>query len=277
MTIVSVRKAAKAHAKIPQLQKLLAPLGGVDFFFCPGEKVAILADWGLPLSPAAGVNADPSLVYALKELALENGAVQVDILLRPAPGFDFAFTLNSSGYHKLASEKVQLKDLSQEPALSRPCPLALAGKQIRLYQALLSADLVISLCKFKTGDGLLFGSALNNMTLVSPDLCQQPAEHKSRALVDAWSTLSADLYLADGMRGSTGYQPQAADFLLAASDPLALDTVLCAVAGIEPSSIEYLCLGAQYGLGHSHPGEIVLSGDHLSQIIDGKEIQQQQP
>ncbi|MEG1997103.1 MAG: hypothetical protein RR051_01530, partial [Clostridiales bacterium] len=88
------------------------------------------------------------------------------------------------------------------------------------------------------------------------------------ALVDAWSIVCPDLFIVDGLRGSTGYQPQKEDCLLAATDPLALDTVLAVLSGINPGGVEYLCLGTQYALGHSHPGEIIISGDDLKELIN---------
>ncbi|MEG1660952.1 MAG: DUF362 domain-containing protein [Clostridiales bacterium] len=269
MTVVSVRKAAKADAKRPQLQQLLAPFGGEEFLFCPGETVAIVADCTLPLGVAAGVNVNPALIYGLKELALSRDVAQVDVLFQLQEKFDFEQALTISGYGKLRGQGLELVDLRREQALPRVSPLGLATDQLAIYQRLLKADVVISVSKFKADQGLLFGGAIANFAAFSPDFqAKLTPELRNRALVDAWSIVCPDLFIVDGLRGSTGYQPQKEDCLLAATDPLALDTVLAVLSGINPGGVEYLCLGTQYALGHSHPGEIIISGDDLKELIN---------
>ena len=270
MTVISVKKASKAHAKIPQINKLLAPLGGNDFFFCEGETIAILADCSLPLSAQAGVNCDPSLIYAVTELALVADVAEIKILLSPAEGFSFKQVLTMSGYDKLVRDGVKIVDLHSETALSRDSVAGLACEQIDIYESLLSADLVINMTKFKADDGLLFGGAIANLQNASPDMETRFSNHKNRALIDIMSVMTPDLTIIDCLKGSAGYQQQALDALIAGRDPVALDTTLAALAGLDASQIDYLCLATQYAMGHSNPGEIVISGDDLAQIMGAK-------
>ncbi|MCR4963396.1 MAG: DUF362 domain-containing protein [Firmicutes bacterium] len=263
MSIVSLRHALRTQDKIAQISRLLAPLGGVEAYFAPGESVAILADGGLPLSAATGVNAHPAWLYALKEIALSQGVKEVNILLHPAPGFDFAQTLQRSGYGDLAGEKTNLINLTRQPQLDRPAPLDLNRSAYPLYKPLLEADALISLSKFKCDKDLLFGSAVIHLTAGTAEEHDPAAPPDGRTLTDVAALLPADLHIVDGLRGSAGYQPQDKDFLAAATDPWALDTVLTAIAGIPAAQVSYLCLGSQYGLGSIHPADIVVVGDGL--------------
>ena len=57
------------------------------------------------------------------------------------------------------------------------------------------------------------------------------------------------------------------DCIIAGSDAVALDTVLCAIAGIDAKTVESLVLAAQYGEGVNNPGDIAMFGDDLRDII----------
>ena len=48
---------------------------------------------------------------------------------------------------------------------------------------------------------------------------------------------------------------------------MALDTVLCAIAGIDAKTVESLVLAAQYGEGVNNPGDIAMFGDDLRDIL----------
>ncbi len=263
MSIVSLRHGLRTQDKITQITRLLAPLGGVDTYFCPGETVAILADWGLPLSAAAGVNAHPALIYAISKIALANGAKEVRVLLQPAAGFDFQQTLQRSGYDDLAKESIHLINLAQQQLLNRQTTLNLHQDTYPIYQPLLSADVLISVSKFKCDKNLLFGSAISNLAAGAAVEHSPGMPPASRIMADLSTIITADLHIVDGFRGNAGYQPQKEDFLAAATDPWALDTVLTAIANIPSAAIPYLCLGAQYALGCCHPGDIMVVGDTL--------------
>ncbi|MDO4732404.1 MAG: DUF362 domain-containing protein [Bacillota bacterium] len=248
------------------LEKLLLAFGGSEFFFGTEEKLAFLLDLRLPAENERGVNFDIRLAYSLVRLYRRFRSDQIQFFFLPAEGFSAQQTLELSGYASLtALEKVQLVDLSQCSVLKRNSGPRLCGESTSLFAPLIQADVLISLVKYKSDQGRLFGSALCSLESCSP--IQPEESFRDRHLVDLYSVIMPDLFIIDGLIGSGGFQPQAEDFLMAAADAVAGDAVLSALSGIPAQQQESLCLAAQYGLGIADPGGIALYGDDLSLLM----------
>jgi uncharacterized protein (DUF362 family) len=275
MPMISLLKADTVFSSSPQgadllIRRLLLPLGGGEFYFCPGEKLAILADVSLPADNETGANFDIRLAWALINMAKDEGIRDIALCIRPEEGFDLETVLAKTSYGKLATiEGLQIIGLNSAPATPRRTDTALILEEAEIYDVLAAADIIISLAKFKTADARLFGGAMTNITYAAKPASSLSFELKQRALVDIYSILAPDLTIVDCIRGQSGFQNNRTDCLLAGSDAVALDTVLCAIAdiGLHPNSTEAVVLGAQYGLGVSNPADIAMFGDDLREIM----------
>ena len=90
---------------------------------------------------------------------------------------------------------------------------------------------------------------------------------RQRTLVDIYSAVSPDLVIVDCIKGQGGFQNNKASCVMAGSDVVALDTVLCAMADLPLAANEGLMLASQYGMGVSNPAEITIVGDDLREIM----------
>ena len=257
MTIVSLA-APGGGAGYPQaLNKLLAPFKEM-FLPAPASLIIYLGEL-YPAGPQLGVNPHPALAATLCAWAYEAGVAKIQLAARAAPGFDFAYSWQMAGYDALNSSGAALIDLAHTPGLPRLSRLALTAGEFLLPQALLQAEFLINMAKFRAGSGRLFGSALHNLAALAHP---RPAKANSaRELVDLYSILLPDLHLVDALRGSGGWQPVAEDALLAATDAAALDMTLAAMAAVPLDSLEEITLTAQYGLGNAAVADIILLGD----------------
>ena len=250
------------------LRKLLLPFGGGDVYFDAGRTVFLL-DLPLPADNESGVNFDLRLAFALAELARGSERRPVSFAVRVEEGFRLEQVLLSSGYHQLRQlENVDFIDLNQAETVLLPTDTRLALDQAAIYRPLAEAGLIISLAKLKASDNSLFGSAMSNLALCSPDLAGLDAEQRSRALVDIYSVVAPDLTLVDGWRGESGFQQHRGDFVMAAADAVAADAVLAALSGIDLRDVDYLQLASQYGLGEGDPGNIHLYGDDIGELMN---------
>lgn len=271
--MISLLKAGAAVREQPReagklLRRLLLPFGGGDFFFTGGEKPLFLLDLTLPAAPDTGVNFDIRLAYAVTALARECGVSQLSFGVRAEAGFSFEEVLEKSGYRRLAElEGVRFLDLAAAESALRDTDTGLLLDQAALARPVLDADIIVSLAKFRSGEGHLFGSAMNNVRVAAALAAEYGFAEQQRALVDIYSVAAPDLTIVDGLIGSSGFQPQRGDFLLAATDAVAADAVLAAVAGIDLEDVAYLQLAAQYGLGVGEPGDIRLYGDDMGDVM----------
>ncbi len=273
MSIVALIQADAAVREQPReadkmLRKLIMPFGGADFFFTGGETPLFLLDLTLPADNETGVNFDIRLAYAMVMLAKNNGAQHILLGVKCASGFSFADVLQKSGYDRLREiAGVEFIDLRAGGTVERYTDTSLVLDKAAIYRRLTEADMLISLAKFKAGEGHLFGGALNNAAIAADLPADFGFDMQQRALIDVYSLICPDLTVIDGLIGDSQFQPQQHDFVMVATDAVAADAVLAAIAGIELSSVEYLQLAAQYGLGVGEPADISIFGDDLSEIM----------
>jgi uncharacterized protein (DUF362 family)/Pyruvate/2-oxoacid:ferredoxin oxidoreductase delta subunit len=143
-------------------------------------------------------------------------------------------------------------------------------------------DVIINLPKMKTHllTGIT-GSVKNYLGLLPGSL--KRAVHviassgppMAQALTDIWGGIKIkvprNLNLMDGITamegaGPTHGQPRFTGWLLASTDPVALDVVSATIMGFNPAKIHSIILGAQAGLGTSDPSVIELRGAGWSEL-----------
>ena len=273
MPMISLLKADKklsSSAKAADLlmRRLLLPLGGGEFYFAPGERLAIIADVSLPADNETGANFDIRLTWALINIARDAGVADITVCLRPEAGFDLDTVLERTSYGKLSGiDGVKVLGLTESQTTPHRTDTRLVLEDAEVYDVLSTADVIVSLAKFKTAENQLFGSALANIAYAAKLDDSLNFAMKQRALVDIYSIVAPDLTIVDCLIGQSGFQNNQVDCIIAGSDAVALDTVLCAIAGIDAKTVESLVLAAQYGEGVNNPGDIDMFGDDLRDII----------
>ena len=132
---------------------------------------------------------------------------------------------------------------------------------VSLSRAVLDADIIISLPKFKTHGLSVMTGAIKNSYGFLPG-AQKAALHKAAGcaerfhemLVDVFRLKVPDLFLVDAVVGMEGNGPAGTDLrdiglILASDDGVALDAVIAFMMGLEPGQLRFLQKAKEVGLG----------------------------
>jgi uncharacterized protein (DUF362 family)/ferredoxin len=152
---------------------------------------------------------------------------------------------------------------------------------VSVSQAVLDADCIISLPKFKTHGLTVITGAIKNSYGFLPG-AQKAALHRiagnaarfHELLVDVFQIRVPDLFIVDAVVGMEGNGPASPDLraigqILAADNAVALDAVIATMMGCEPGSLRFLEKAKEKKLGDYDLKTIELIGE-LKRIPDFK-------
>jgi uncharacterized protein (DUF362 family)/NAD-dependent dihydropyrimidine dehydrogenase PreA subunit len=153
--------------------------------------------------------------------------------------------------------------------------------EVSVSTAVLDADIVISLPKFKTHGLTVVTGAIKNSYGFLPG-AQKARLHKAAGraerfhemLVDVFRLRVPDLFLVDAVVGMEGNGPAGPDLrdiglVLASDNGVALDAVIATMMGLEPGRLRFLQKAKEVGLGDYDLGTIEVIGE-LRQLPDFK-------
>ena len=152
---------------------------------------------------------------------------------------------------------------------------------VSISQAVLDADIIISLPKFKTHGLTVITGAIKNSYGFLPG-AQKAKLHKAAGsaerfhemLVDVFRLRVPDLFLVDAVVGMEGNGPASPDLrnidlILASDNAVALDSVIATMMGVESSGLRFLQKAKEVGLGDYDLSRIEIIGE-LRQLPDFK-------
>ena len=152
---------------------------------------------------------------------------------------------------------------------------------VSISQAVLDADIIISLPKFKTHGLTVITGAIKNSYGFLPG-AQKAKLHKAAGsaerfhemLVDVFRLRVPDLFLVDAVVGMEGNGPASPDLrniglILASDNAVALDGVIATMMGCEPGRLRFLQKAKKVGLGDYDLSRIEIIGE-LRQLPDFK-------
>jgi uncharacterized protein (DUF362 family)/Pyruvate/2-oxoacid:ferredoxin oxidoreductase delta subunit len=152
---------------------------------------------------------------------------------------------------------------------------------VSVSQAVLDADIIISLPKFKTHGLTVMTGCIKNSYGFLPG-AQKAMLHKAAGnaerfhemLVDVFRLRVPDLFIVDAVVGMEGNGPASPDLrdigvILASDNAVALDAVIATMMGCEPSRLRFLRKAQEVGLGDYELGTIEVIGE-LSRLNDFK-------
>jgi uncharacterized protein (DUF362 family)/Pyruvate/2-oxoacid:ferredoxin oxidoreductase delta subunit len=144
---------------------------------------------------------------------------------------------------------------------------------VRISRAVLEADIVISLPKFKTHGLTVMTGAIKNSYGVLPG-AQKARLHKiagspgrfHELIVDVFQLRIPDLFIMDAVVGMEGNGPASPDLrdiglILASDNAVAMDAVVATMMGLDPGRLRFLQKAADAGLGSWKMDDIHLDGD----------------
>jgi uncharacterized protein (DUF362 family) len=256
---VSLTAAQSYHlpALRQSLQAVLAPLGGIEAFVRPGDRVLLKPNLLTGSRPTKECTTRPELVYGVAQLVQEAGGKP---FLGDSPAFGSA--------HGVAKAN-GLLPLAQ--ALNLPI-VELHGHRyptenpefdhLRLSKEAMEADVIINLPKVKSHTQLtvtlgvknLFGCVPGKMKAWWHMEAGKDVERFGTMLVETARLLDPALTIVDGIighegNGPSGGEPRALGVLAAGADVFAVDRAMVAVLGVDPLTVPTVAQSLRLGYG----------------------------
>ena len=240
------------------VEKGIELLGGIGQFASDGEKILLKPNILSGESPDKNISPHPEVFRAVAKAFKATGA---ELNYGDSPGFGSPeANAKRGGFHQVAQEEgVSSANFTDARELNYP-----EGKVIKKFsiaEGVCQSDGLISISKFKTHALTRITGAIKNQFGCIPG--PRKAEFHSvmptvalfsQMLVDLNRLLKPRLYIMDGVVAMEGNGPRNGtakqmNVLLFSTDPVALDTTVCHLIGLDPRLVEPLVLGEEDGLG----------------------------
>ena len=263
------------------IRALVEQMGGMGRFVRPGERIVLKANLLRAAPPESAICTHPAVVEAVAKLVKEAGGTPV-ICDSPGGALHKEAVLRSL-YEKTgmaaaaAAAGAELSMDSSTRTVSLPEGRVL--RQAEIITPVAEADGVIDLCKMKTHVLMSMTGAVKNLFGVIPGLSKvgYHATHPDHAtfadvLLDLTGYVKPRLSLMDGILamegdgpGSSG-TPRQAGLLLAAANPLALDTAAGAIMNLPRQDNPVLLAAERRGLTPCRMEDVELIGGTVEEL-----------
>jgi len=226
---------------------------------CRGKKVLIKPNALRAADPSEGIATHPALVRAVVEMV--EAMSPSSLIVGDNPG------VAEYGANERCFKKTGLMDAAKgyyqnigndsEKVDFRPDLMPV----VSVSRAVMEADIVISLPKFKTHGLTVVSGAIKNSFGLLPG-AQKGRIHRAagsadrfhEVLVDVFRLRVPDLFIVDAVVGMEGNGPASPDIrdiglLLASDNGVALDAVIATMMGCDPGHLRFLRRAKELGLG----------------------------
>ena len=243
-----------------------------------GRRVLIKPNLLAAREPSRGVTTHPAVVGAVIDY-LKGYRAEVFVGDSPAGALrGVGRVWDKTGMLKVCESKsVPLVNFEAAGWITR----SVADRSYQISRAVLEADYIINLAKFKTHVLTLLTGAIKNMFGCVPGFrksalhlaCPRPAQ-MSKALVDIFSLVPPWVSLADAVvamddNGPSSGRLRGLGFVAASMDSVALDAVLGIIAGIDPLRVPTTQDAYRRGFGEALPERIEFPGLKPGDVAPG--------
>jgi uncharacterized protein (DUF362 family) len=241
------------------------------------KKVVIKPNMCYYWDYSTGQTTDPNFVAALVDLIREkiSSDIEISIVESDASAMKCKYAFKMLGYEKLAQHhNVKLINLSEDK--SDTIEVKAGGQlfRLKLPRTIQKADLKINVPKIKYTVGKIkITCALKNIFGCNPYPKKFRYHSKlEEIIVETNKAMKFDLCIIDGIIVS-GIQPRRLGLVMASKDPVAIDTAAAKIAGINATTIRYLKLAAEEGLGNTNFTQKGIPLDYFRARYPQKDIQ----
>jgi len=284
VSIIELREYGDAAA-LDALRRCLEPLGGMQAFVRPGQKVLLKPNLLSGFAPDRAVTTHPSVVRAAALLVREAGGV-VAIGDSPAVG-TLDKVLKRTGVAEVIEEVGAAVADFEHTATFEDAGNRVA-RRIELAKAVADADVIITLPKLKTHVQMGFTGALKNqfglILGAAKARCHfrfQDREWLAGLILEINRTAKPALAIMDAVVGMEGEGPSSGDpraigLLLASADLAAVDCLACHLIDLDPESLPLTRAAKRYGYGTTDLARIRVLGPDWKQfrVPDFKKVTQ---
>lgn len=232
------------------IEEVLVPLGGIEAFVRPGEKVMVKPNLLRASPPERAVTTHPRFVEVVVEVLLDTGAKPF-IADSPSLG-PWSFVVKRTGMLEV-SKRTGVPIVVLKDPVSVRTPQGFSFRLIELAKEVLDCDKVINLPKLKTHSMTVMTLAVKNLFGCVPGhrkaswhlKAGTDREFFSTVLLEIALTVRPCLNLLDAIwamegNGPTSGTPRFVGHILASRDPVALDASVMEAMGHEPQFLPTL-------------------------------------
>ncbi len=255
------------------VRKAVDTLGGISAFIRPGSRVLVKPNLLMAVVPEKAVTTHPEVVRGVIKILKE---INCSIKVGDSPSAwgkqieNVGQVYSVTGIKKVCEEEgVSLVEFDKRRWIEK-FPLA---------AILDECDHVVNVPKFKTHGLTILTGAIKNLFGFIPGTFKTELHKKffdrddfCRMLVDILQQVLPELSIVDGVTAMEGDGPAPAgkvreqNLLVAGADPVAVDSVLAMIMGLEPEDILPTKVAAKRGLGVSDRNSIEIIGAALKDV-----------
>jgi uncharacterized protein (DUF362 family)/Pyruvate/2-oxoacid:ferredoxin oxidoreductase delta subunit len=276
MHLVSLEKVATYDrlAIREGLIRLLEPLGGIEAFVRPGERVLLKPNLLAGKPPEKAVTTHPAVVREVIELVKGAGGIP---LVGDSPGV---------GSCRRVADKAGLLQVVGETGAEfaefvEPVEVSGSGtfKRFELARPYIEADRVINLPKLKTHEMMtmtcavknLFGAVIGTAKAAWHLKAGADRELFARMLLEVYLLRKPDLTIVDAVTAMEGNGPGSGDprqvgLLLAGVNPVAVDVIAAEVVGIPRKLLYVERMAERLGLDGADRRSVQTAGVPLAEV-----------
>ncbi len=257
------------------LVRLLAPLGGIEAFVKPGQKVLLKPNLLSGKSPEKAVTTHPEVVRGVIRLVQQAGGI---VSVGDSPGV---------GTAKQVAERCGIMKVIQETGATfapfsesvKVRPEGATFHELEIARDILDAEVIINLPKLKTHQMMGFTCAVKNLFgavvgMRKPRLHLQAGTDKAffaLMLLELAEHIRPSLHIVDSITAMEGDGPGSGDpvhvgALLAGADALAVDTAAAELVGLNPEQVWPQMIAQKTARHGSHLHEVEIIGDSLAAL-----------
>lgn len=237
----------------------------------PDERVVLKPNLLAPARPEQAVCTHPEVVGAVIRRVQAAGA---SACVGDSPNIGgMRYNLRGTGIREVAEAhgaKLLSFDRPRRVATAVKIPCFAVDRQV------LEADRLINVCKLKSHSQLLLTACVKNLYGCLPGrrkallhaLLGGDEEAFARMLLEVYRVVNASLHVVDAVtamegNGPKGGTPRQVGLLLAGTDGVAVDRVICEVVGIDPQEVFVLRVARREGIGAADLDRIEVVGESL--------------
>jgi len=241
------------------LRQSIDLIGGIQNFVKKGSRVLLKPNLLYGKSPENAITTHPSIVRGMIQIVREAGGIP-SIGDSPSVG-NLIKTAEKAGIKAVADEmKCPLVEFDKPVLLSKG--VGKIFKQLEIEQAVLEADVIINLPKWKTHAQMLLTLGVKNLFGCIPGP-RKPLWHLkagddrkmfAQILFDIYQVIQPSLTILDAVVGMEGNGPNSGrpipiGLILASGDSLNLDQIVCDLLGISRKSLLTNRVAIEQGMG----------------------------
>jgi len=236
-----------------------------------GKKVLIKPNVLRKAAPEEAVTTHPAVLKAIIDRVLEGkpGALWVG----DNPGI-VGYGINEECFRACGLLEAAGKHYVNINEKSATVPFALSpdGKT-QVSSAVLEADIIISVPKFKTHGLTVLTGAIKNSYGILPGAIKgylhqragDPYGFQSMTL-EVFKLRVPDMFIMDAVLGMQGNGPASKDLrhiglIMASDNAVAMDAVMAMMVGLDPRALPALTMAAEQGLGSFEKSDITIDGE----------------